>query len=407
MLMRAFSAAARQEERPYLHDVQAAIVGERHPIARWSVLLLMSLLVVAVVWAHHAPLEIITVGTGKVVPTNREQLIQSLEAGILAEIKVKEGDLVEKDQVLLRIDDTRAGASFQEGNARALALAAQVARLKAEASGTTPNFPASVRKQAALVSTEMALFNAKRRAVEESVAAIKQSLGLIEQELELTAPLAAKGMTSEVDVLRLRRQAAEARMQMAERWNRYRAEANGELAKAESELAQVSSTVTAREDTLRRTVVRSPMRGTVKNVRVNTLGGVIQAGQDIMSIVPAEDTLLIETKVRPADVAFVRPGLPATVKLSAYDYSLYGGLKGVVHLVSPDTIEDERRPGGPQEPYYRVFVKTDAAVMEHKGERLPIIPGMVATAEILTGHRTVLQYVLRPVLRGQEALRER
>lgn len=397
-----------QEELPYLRDVQAAIVQERHPIARWSVLLLLSLLVVAIVWAHHASLEIITVGMGKVVPTNREQVIQSLEPGILAEIKVQEGDLVEKDQVLLRIDDTRAGASFQEGNARALALAASVARLKAEASGAaSPNFPAQVRKQASIISTEMALFNAKRRSVEESVASIKQSLGLIEQELALTAPLAAKGMTSEVDVLRLRRQAAEARMQIAERWNRYRSEANAELSKAESELAQVSSTVTAREDTLRRTVVRAPMRGTVKNVRVTTLGGVIQAGQDIMSIVPAEDTLLVEAKVRPSDVAFVRPGLPATVKLSAYDYSLYGGLKGVVHLVSPDTIDDERKPGGPQEPYYRVFVKTDAATLEHKGEKLPIIPGMVATAEILTGHRTVLQYLLKPVLRGQEALRER
>jgi membrane fusion protein, adhesin transport system len=391
----------------YLDDVRAAIVDQKHPIARWSVLLLAGLLVAGVVWAHQSSLEVITVGVGKVVPTSREQVIQSLEPGILAEIKVSEGDLVEKDQVLLRIDDTRAGASFNEGNAKAVALTAQVTRLKAELSDKPPVFPASVKKQPSIVATEMALYLAKRRAVEESVSANRQSLVLIEKELAMTQPLAARGMTSEVDVLRLQRQASEMRAQIAERWNKYRAESNAELSKAESELAQVASTVTAREDALRRTIVRAPMRGTIKNIRINTLGGVIQAGEGIMSIVPAEDTLLIETKVRPADVAFVRPGLPATVKLSAYDYAIYGGLQGTVHLISPDTLEEERRPGQPQEAYYRVLVKTDTATLEHKGEKLPIIPGMIATAEILTGHRTVLQYMLKPVLRGQEALRER
>jgi membrane fusion protein, adhesin transport system len=397
----------RRDEAPYLRDVQAAIADQRHPIARWSVLLMAALLVTAGLWAHFSSLEIITVGSGKIVPTSREQVIQSLEAGIVAEIKVREGDVVEKGQVLLRIDDTRAGASFNEGHAKAQGLAAQAARLRAEVSNKAPVFPPSVKKDATLVATEMALYNAKRKSVEESVAAIRQSTALIEQELALTAPLAAKGMVSEVDVLRLRRQASEARMQIADRWNKYRADANAELAKTESELAQTSSAVTAREDTLRRTVVQAPMRGTVKNIRINTLGGVVQPGQDIMSIVPSEDTLFVETKVRPADVAFLRPGLPVTVKLSAYDFSVYGGLRGAVHLISPDTIEEERKPGAPQEAYYRVLVKTDRAALEHRGETLPIIPGMVATAEILTGHRTVLQYLLKPVLRGREAMRER
>jgi multidrug efflux pump subunit AcrA (membrane-fusion protein) len=397
----------RSDELPYLRDVQAAIVDERHSIGRWSAVLAGVLLIAAVIWAHNASLEIITTGVGKVVPTSREQVIQSLEPGILAEIKVSEGDVVEKDQILLRIDDTRAGASYDEGQARALALAAQVARLKAEVSDTTPQFPDAVKKEPTIVKTEMALFVAKRRSVEESVASIRQSVALIEQELAMTAPLAAKGMMSEVDVLRLRRQASEAKMQIAERWNKYRADANAELAKAEADYAQVASNVTARQDTLRRTVVRAPMRGIVKNVRINTVGGVIQAGQDIMSLVPTDDTLLVEAKVRPADVAFVRPGLPVTVKLSAYDYSLYGGLQGTVQLVSPDTIDETSRSANPQEPYYRVLVRTDKAVLEHKGEKLPIMPGMVATAEILTGHRTVLQYLLRPVMRGQEALRER
>lgn len=392
---------------PYLRDVQAAIADQRHPIARWSVLLMGALLIAAGLWSHHASLEIVTVGVGKIVPTSREQVIQSLEPGILRDLEVREGDVVEKDQILLRIDDTRAGASFAESNAKALALIAQVARLRAEVTDKAPVFPSEVQKQPTLVATEKALYSAKRKAVEEGVAAIRRSLSLIEQELALTAPLAARGMSSEVEVLRLRRQASEARMQIDERWNKYRADANAELSKAEAELSQAASAATAREDTLRRTVVRAPMRGTIKNIRITTVGGVIQAGQDIMSIVPAEDTLLVETKVRPADVAFLRPGLPATVKLSAYDFGIYGGLKGKVHLVSPDTIDDERRPGVPQEPYYRVLVKTDTATLEHKGDKLPIIPGMVATAEILTGHRTVLQYLLQPVLRTREALRER
>jgi membrane fusion protein, adhesin transport system len=395
-------------ELPYLQHVQAAWAQEQHRFARWTVLLLLALVAATVTWAHLSMLEIVTVGVGKVVPMHREQVIQSLDPGILSEIRVKEGDRVTKDQILLRIDDTRAGASYNEGAARALSLSAQVARLRAEVTGmASPNFPASVKGKPAIINAEMALFVAKRKSVEDSVAELKTAAGLIEQELAMTEPLAAKGMVSEVDVLRLRRQVSDLRMQSAERWNKYRAEANSELTKAESELAQVSSNVTGRQDALKRTVVRAPMSGTIKNIRVNTLGGVVQVGQDIMSIVPGDDGVMVEVKIRPADVAFVRVGMPATIKLSAYDFSLYGGLKGVVHLISPDTLEEERRAGPPQEAFYRVLVKTDTATLEHKGEKLVIMPGMVASAELLTGERTVLQYLMKPVLRGQEALRER
>jgi membrane fusion protein, adhesin transport system len=395
-------------ELPYLQHVQAAWAQEQHRFARWTVLLLLALVGAAVAWAHLSMLEIVTVGVGKVVPMHREQVIQSLDPGVLSEIRVKEGDRVTKDQILLRIDDTRAGASYNEGAARALSLVAQVARLRAEVTGAaSPNFPASVKGKPAIISAEMALFVAKRKSVEDSVAELKTAVGLIEQELAMTEPLAAKGMVSEVDVLRLRRQVSDLRMQSAERWNKYRAEANGELTKAESELAQVTSNVSGRQDALKRTVVRAPMSGTIKNIRVNTLGGVVQVGQDIMSIVPGDDGVMVEAKIRPADVAFVRVGMPATIKLSAYDFSLYGGLKGVVQLISPDTMDEDRKAGPPQEAYYRVLVKTDTTTLEHKGEKLAIMPGMVATAELLTGERTVLQYLMKPVLRGQEALRER
>jgi membrane fusion protein, adhesin transport system len=392
---------------PAFDEVRHAIAQSHPPLWAYSSLLWVALLGAAGTWAWHAPLETITAGQGKVVSSSREQVIQSLEAGLLAELKVREGDVVEKDQVLLRIDDTRANASLREGNSKADALSAAQARLRAEVSGTALSFPPAVRSQAGLVQTETALYQARRRTVEESVAALQNSARLIEQELSMTEPLAARGMASEVEVLRLKRQASETRLQISERWNRYRSEAGTELARVESELAQVSSNVTARADSMRRTVVRAPLRGTIKNVRVNTVGGVIQSGQDIMSIVPMDEALLIEARIRPSDVAFLRPGMKATVKLSAYEFGLYGGLEGTVHNISPDTLEEERRSQPAQEPYYRVQVKTDQPGLLHQGKVLPVIPGMVATVEVLTGHRTVWDYLLRPILKSQEALRER
>ena len=387
----------------FMSDVKAASMLDINPWAGTTLVLLALVMATGYLWSRNAVLDEVTVGSGRVIPSSREQIIQSLEGGILAELRVREGDLVDKDQVLLRIDDTRVGASFRETHSRILALRASIARLRAEATGGVPAFPPEVRGDLARIETE--LFNSRRQQLEESIASLKQSHHLADAELQMTAPLVQKGVVSEVELLRLQRQVNELRANLQDRQNKFRADARADLAKSEAELAAFTEGNTARADQVRRTVVRSPMRGTVKNIRLNTIGGVIQPGMDIMEIVPAEDQLLIEARIKPSDVAFLHPGQPAMVKITAYDYSIYGGLEASLDQISADTIRDEKKA---DESYYRIHVRTQKSYLQGKDGRLPIIPGMTATVEILTGHKTVLDYLLKPILKARDsALRER
>jgi len=364
---------------------------------------------VALIWAKFAVLEEITVGQGRVIPTSREQVIQNLEGGILAEMDVREGDIVEKGQVLLRIDGAKANAVYREGVSKLLALKGAATRLRAEALGRPLSFPDDVRESPDIVATETEAFNARRRALVQGGDALRRSLALAEREISITEPLSAKGLVSEIELLKLRRQANDLRAQIAERENKYRSDANTELSKVEGELAQVGENVAGRQDVVERTTVRAPLRGTVKNIRVTTIGGIIQAGTDIMEIVPLEDQLLVEARIKPSDVAFLRPGLPATVKISAYDFGIYGGLEGTIEHVSPDTFKDEKRTvANPEDSaYYRLLVRTKTATLKRNDMSLEIIPGMTASVEILTGHKSVLDYLLKPVFKAQEAMRER
>ncbi len=382
-----------------------------------SVSLLAALLGAFVLWASRAELEEITRGNGRVIPSSKEQVIQSLETGVLTELLVREGDRVERDQPLLRIDDTRASALYRELQGKASALAAQAARLRAEAYGTALQFPPDVQRQAALVRRETEAFVARRRAVEDGARALERGIELLDREIAIIEPLSARGLVSEVEVLRLKRQRNDQALALADRQNRYRAEAASELNRVESELAQTRETAIARGDAYKRTELRSPMKGTVKSIRVSTIGGVITQGQEVMQIVPIEDTLVVEAFVKPADVAFLRPGQPAVVKLSAYDFAIYGGLDGTVEFISPDTLRDERRGSlagaGAVDPdetgaFYRVLVRTKATGLRGPdGAELPILPGMTATVEMLAGRKTVLQYLLKPLNRASEGLRER
>jgi adhesin transport system membrane fusion protein len=380
-----------------------------------TVLLLVSLLAAFVAWAAHAELEEVTRGNGRVIPSSKEQLIQSLEGGVLTGVLVREGDRVEKGQLLLRIDDTRASALYRELQAKIAALAAQAARLRAEAYGSALEFPPEVRATPTLVRRETEAFNARRRSLDEGVEALERGVALLEREIEIVDPMVARGLVSEVEALRLKRQRNDLLLQIADRRNRYRAEAAADLNRVESELSQTRETAIARADAYARTELRSPMRGTVKSVRVTTIGGVVQPGQELMQIVPIDDTLVVEAYVKPADVAFLRPGQSAVVKLSAYDYAIYGGLEGTVEFISPDTLRDERRSTlqgafDPEESgaFYRVTVRTrETALRSPAGEALPILPGMTATVEMLAGRKTVLQYLLKPLTRASEGLRER
>ena len=396
---------SRRDDLIYATELKQAMVSDRSVSAGVTLLLLFALGGAALWWASVSHLEEITRGNARIIPTSREQLVQSLEGGIVAELLVKEGQVVNKGQALVRIDATKAQSAFAEGRTKALALKAAAARLRAEARGTPLEFPADVMRDAELLRNERSTYAAKKTALEEGVGTLKASRDLLKKELGITEPMVDKGLVAEVEVLRMRRQLNEIELQVQERINKYRSDAAGELAKVESELGQTSEALTARADQVKRTVIGASVRGTVKNIKINTVGGVVQPGQDIMEIVPLEEQLLVEARIRPHEVAFLRPGLPATVKISAYDYAIYGGLQGRIELISPDTLREERKTE--DDTYYRVLVRTDASTMSSGGKELPIMAGMTATVEIKTGEKTVLDYLLKPILKVREALRER
>lgn len=393
----------------FMNDVQESLLAQTTPGSRLILQLIAAVLIGGLVWAYFARVEEITLGEAKIISKSREQIIQSLEGGILAEMNVREGDIVEKDQILLKIDPTRAQASYRESLSKVIGLKASITRLRAEAYQQPLEFDELVMTDPAVVQQEQQAYKARKNALDESINGLQRSYALSAREIQLAEPLAAKGLMSEVEILRMRRSANEIKSQIVERINRYQAEANSELAKFELELSQTSENLVGRADVVERTTINAPVRGTVKNVRVNTRGGVIQPGEPILEIVPLEDQLLVEGKIRPADVAFLRPGLPATVKITAYDYAIYGGLKGHVEHISPDTLKDDQKAaaGRPDDTYYRVLVLTESSNLEAGGRSLPIIPGMVASVEVRTGEKTILDYLLKPVLKAREAFRER
>lgn len=393
----------------YMKDVQESLLIQTTPGSRLVMYLIVAVLTGGLVWAHYARVEEITQGEARVISKSREQIIQSLEGGILSQMDVREGDVVEKGQVLLKIDSTRAQASYRETLSKVIGLKASISRLRAEAYQQPLQFDDMVKADKVVMEQEIQAYNARKSALNQSVNGLQRSYDLSARELRLAEPLSARGLMSEVELLRMRRQANEIKTQIIERTNRYQAEASAELAKFELELSQTSESLVGRADVVERTTLTAPVRGTVKNVRVNTRGGVIQPGEHILEIIPLEDQLLVEGKIRPADVAFLHPGLAAMVKISAYDYSIYGGLKGKVQYISPDTLKDDQKAaaGRADDTYYRVLILTDSSSLEAGGKSLPIIPGMVATVEIRTGEKTILDYLLKPVLRAREAFRER
>lgn len=395
-----------QADLDLVDDVYAATLRERQPVLRWGLYSVALVLLVFVLWAAWAQLEEVTTGNGKVIPTSREQVIQSLESGILAEILVREGDSVELGQALLRIDDVRQGASVKEGQSKVDALLASASRLRAESQGSALTFSIDLQRRAPdLIRNERETYEARRRNLEASLTAQQQALRLANDELRITEPMAAGGLVSDLDVLRLKRTITEAKGRLSELSGKFRADAAVELSRVESELAGQRAGLTSREDSFRRTVLRAPKRGVVKNIRINTVGGVIQPGQDLLEIIPMDDSLLIETRIRPSDIAFLRPGMEAIVKVTAYDSAVYGWLPAKLVQISPDTLRDEVRR---DETYYRALVRTDAAALKTPdGKSLPIIPGMLAQVDIKTGQKSVLSYIFKPVLRAREALRER
>lgn len=394
-------------DEQFLTGVKEAQVIDGSLSANAVIYLMLAVVLSAGVWASVARVEQITKAEGRVVSDGREQIIASLEGGILGSMLVREGMLVEQGQDLLRLDPTRVEAQQNEGQAKRVALMATVARLQAEANGRTLAFPPEVERDPAVVQAETESYEARRQALNEAVAVTRRSLGLLQRELHMAERLSASGLMSDVEVMRLQRQVNDTNLQIQERMNRFRQDASAELVRARTELAQIEEQMVVKQDVLSRTTLKSPVRGLVKNIRIGTLGGVVQAGAPIMEILPVGQRVLIEARIRPADIGFVKTGLPATVKLSAYDYYVYGGLEGVIDYISPDALGDDSKTAAADSTYFRARIRADVSTLRQGDKPLPVIPGMTASVEIRTGERTVMQYLVLPLVKAQEAFRER
>lgn len=358
-----------------------------------------------VFWSSWAILDEVTVGTGKITPSTHAQVIESLDGGIVSALMVKEGDIVERGQMLARLDPTRFQSTYGEAAARARALRASSERLRSELTGEPLRFSAESMREPELVARERQLYESRRRNLDETVANLQQALQLVNAELKMTQPLVARGAASDVEVIRLQRQATELKGKIDEARNQFAVRAREEQVKNNADLDAQLQVMAGKADQLDRATLFSPVRGIVKDIQVTTVGGVLQPGGKLMEIVPLEDQLLVETRINPRDIAYIRPGLPATVKVTAYDSSIYGNLEGTVEIVSPDTLQDEVRR---DQFYYRVYVRTKTAELENRnGKRFPILPGMVANVEIKTGQKSVLDYLIKPLNKVNEALRER
>ncbi|MFG0583318.1 Type I secretion system membrane fusion protein PrsE [Pseudomonas sp. THAF187a] len=440
------SLREKRQDTEFMPEVEGAILEDSPWLTRLTVWSVCACLLAALVWAHFAVLEEVTTGQGKAIPSSKVQVIQNLEGGIVSEIFVREGQVVNKGDTLLRLDDTRFLSNQGETEADRLALIARIERLTAEAEGRAPALPEEVSRDAPqLAEDELALYRSRQQRLESEQRTLgeqyrqkeqelaefrskaqqyRSSLGLLQQELNMSQPLVASGAISQVELLRLRRSLveqrgaleatnlaipraeaamAEIKSKMQESQLAFRAEAFKELNEVRTELQKINATSVAIQDKVTRTTVTSPVRGVIKQLKVNTIGGVVQPGSDMLEIVPLDDSLLIEAKVRPQDVAFLHPGQKAMVKFTAYDYTIYGGLKANLELISADTITDEEGNS-----FYLIQVRTEKSHLGSDENPLLIIPGMVASVDIITGEKSVLAYLLKPVLKARsEAMRER
>jgi membrane fusion protein, adhesin transport system len=432
------------ESVDFATDADLAMLRQEPLRARMLLRAIGIVFVLFLLWAAVAQLDEVTRGEGKVIPSKQIQVLQSIDGGLVSEILVHEGDIVQPNQLLVKIDETRFVSSVKENRAQYLGLVARSARLKAMSDGKPFIPPADVVKEAPqIVDQERMLYEAKRDEMNAAVSIARQQLAqrqqelneaqakrsqasqgydLTSKELAVTRPLINSGAVSEVELLRLERdvsryrgerdmataqitriQAAinEASRKIEEVELTFRNDAGKELSETNSKLSSLAEGSVALSDRVKQSSIRSPVKGAVKRLLVNTVGGVVQPGKDMIEIVPLEDTLLLEAKVLPRDIAFLRPGQPAMVKFTAYDFSIYGGLEGTLEHIGADTVMDEKGNA-----FYVVRVRTNKPGFGDTN--LPIIPGMVAEVDILTGKKSVLAYLMKPVLRAKSvAMTER
>nr|WP_286179905.1 MULTISPECIES: HlyD family type I secretion periplasmic adaptor subunit [unclassified Erwinia] len=430
-----------------LPEVNKALIEDAPRVVRLTIWAIIGFFVFLMLWANFAVIDEVTKGDGKAIPSSKIQKIQNLEGGIVSELFVTEGQIVEAGAPLIRLDDTRFASNVGETEADRLSMLLRVERLSAEVDDRPLNFPVDVLKAVPVqAASEESLYTSRRQQLHDEIGGLKEQLiqrqqelreftskqaqyrsglALQRQEINMSEPLVAQGAVSPVEVLRLKRAEVETRGQLDattlaipraesaikevqrkidETRGKFRSEALTQLNEARTDLNKAQATGKALEDRVSRTLVTSPVRGIVNKLLVNTIGGVIQPGSDLVEIVPLDDTLLVEAKIRPQDIAFLHPGQEATVKFTAYDYTIYGGLKAKLEQIGADTITDEDK----KTTYYIIKLRTDRSHLGTDEKPLLIIPGMVASVDIITGKKTVLSYLLKPIIRARaEALHER
>ena len=384
------------------------LTNNRSSRVLWTAL---ATLAIGFTWAYLADIDQITRGTGSIIASQKTQIIQAADGGVIDELLVKEGDVVLPNQTLAILDQSKAGAAVAEVQSKQQSLQGTVIRLKAEMLERPLVFPTNVKFPADVIDTQRQLYQKRRQALSEEIGALSRSLQLSQEELSLNQELLKTGDVGRTEVLRLQRQTNELQAQITNRKNKYFQDSQAELAKAEEDLASITQTVNQRQTSLDYTTLVAPAGGVVRNVRFTTKGAVLRPGDELLTIVPTSDSLIVEAKIKPSDIAFVRKGMPANVKIDAYDYSIFGTLDGVVTYISADALTEDAPKTNTGEPqsYYRVHVETtNRHFKKRSNEELEIIPGMTGTVEIKTGKNTVLNYLIKPLVKTlNESMTER
>lgn len=375
----------------------------------WIIITIAVALVAFIAWSLWAELDQITRAPGKVIPIGRVQIIQSADGGVIGEIRVREGDLVKRGELLVVLDKVKLQAAVTESRAKVAALKSQMARIQAELYDRPLNFPADVASYTEFVANQRQLYIKRRAALQSDLSALRSMRTLMQEELNLNLPLVKSGDVARSEVIRMQRGMVDVDGQISGKQAKYIQDLQTEFAKTEEDLVTAQQVMTQREDALKATDLVAPTDGIVKNVRLTTVGGVLRPGDEVLQIVPTGEKLIVEAQVAPRDIAFVKLGQTASVKFDAYDSGIYGAGHGKVTYISPDTLAEQRQDGS-QNIYYRVNVEVDISKMrpKHPGEVIAIQPGMTVIAEIITGKNTVFRYLTKPILKtASESMGER
>ena len=374
--------------------------------SRLSIWIALIGIIALIVWASFAKIDQVTRAQATVIASARTQEIQASEGGVLTKLAVSEGQEVKAGQLLVVLEEERAKAAVDNSASKTAALTAKLARLNAEIFEKPLVFPEGVQQYPEYVQNQRALYNRRRQAINEEVSSLEKMLVLARQELSMNEPLLKYGDVSQADVIKLSRQVADIEAQINNKRNKYFEEAQAEMTKAQEELDTELEQLRDRAQVLEEKRLMSPTDGKIKNINVTTIGGVVKPGEVIMQILPTSSDLVIDAKVSPADIAYVREGQDATVKLDAYDYSIFGAMRGTVNYISPDTLMEQTPKG--EEPYYRVLIVINGAEFKGRGDEIVIKPGMTASVDIKAMERTVLSYLTKPITKTlSEGLGER